>query len=75
MALIHNITQKIRTWGQTIRVHAHTEMLKCRICGAEYFSRGKYDPGICRECERERNANCVGGVYDGEPAHKNHEEN
>lgn len=28
------------------------ERLDCKICGKEYISRGKYDPGYCRECER-----------------------
>lgn len=36
-----------------IVVHAPAEMLKCTICGREYFSRGKYDPGYCRICEQE----------------------
>ena len=66
MALIHDMTEKIRAWGQTIRIHASAEMLKCRICGQEYFSRGKYDIGICRECEK--NAKLIGGPLDGEYA-------
>ena len=69
MALIHDLTDKIKSWGQTIRIHAPTEMLRCRICGQEYFSRGKYDIGICRECEETINAHCIGGAYDGEKAH------
>ena len=27
------------------------EILTCKVCGKEYVSRGKNDPGICRECE------------------------
>lgn len=28
------------------------KMLKCRMCGKEYRSRGINDPGYCKECER-----------------------
>lgn len=34
-----------------ILIHAPCEILTCKICGKEYPSRGKYDPGYCRECE------------------------
>lgn len=68
MALIDDMTQKIKSWGQVIRIHAPAEMLTCRICGQQYFSRGKNDIGICRECEAIQNAHCIGGAYDGEKA-------
>lgn len=35
-----------------VTVYAPAEQLTCRICGREYVSRGKHDPGYCRECER-----------------------
>lgn len=47
----------------------HAEKLICRICGKEYVSSGKYDPGICRACRREDEAMLVGGPLDGEKAH------
>lgn len=34
-------------------IYGPAETLTCRICGREYISRGKYDPGYCRECEEE----------------------
>lgn len=51
-----------------IVVHAPAEMLICKQCHQEYFSRGKDDCGICRACEqenKEKNAPLVGGVLDG----------
>lgn len=47
-----------------IEVYAPAEIMTCSICGREYVSRGRYDPGICRECERNQtaaNAPLVGG--------------
>ena len=75
MALIHDMTEKIKKWRDSIPVtiyaEDHAEKLTCRKCGKVYVSRGKQDPGICRDCEREQNAMCIGGVYDGESAHDN----
>lgn len=34
-------------------IFAPAETLTCKICGAEYTSRGKYDPGYCRDCEKK----------------------
>lgn len=73
MGVIHDIMNKIRPDykpSEPIYVHAPTETLYCRLCGQQYFSRGKHDPGICRKCEQEQNATCVGGPLDGEPAHE-----
>ena len=75
MGVIHDMTEKAAHWKPeppiTIYAEDHAEKLYCHICGKQYISRGKYDPGICRDCEREQNAKCVGGMYDGEPAHDN----
>ena len=75
MGLIHDMTEKTKAWRDTIPVAVyaedHAEKFYCRICGKQYVSRGKNDPGICRDCEREQNAKCVGGVFDGEYAHDN----
>lgn len=52
-----------------ISVYAPAEMITCSVCGREYVSRGKYDIGICRDCERKmamQNAPCVGGPLDGQ---------
>lgn len=46
-----------------IRVHGYGETLVCKNCGKEYTSRGKYDPGICLDCERENTF--IGGPLDG----------
>ena len=76
MSLIHDMTEKIKNWKPEnplyIFAEDHAEKLYCRICGKKYVSRGKNDPGICRECEREQNAHCIGGEYDGQPAHDNY---
>lgn len=32
-------------------IHGHCETLTCERCGQEYPSRGKHDPGMCKECE------------------------
>lgn len=73
MSVINDIAKKIRPDykpQEPVYVHAPTETLICRICHQPYFSRGKHDPGICRKCEAEENAHCIGGAYDGEPAHE-----
>ena len=45
-------------------VYAPAETLTCSVCGAQYVSRGRYDPGICYSCEanmKAANAPLVGG--------------
>lgn len=72
MAIIEDLSKKAAHWHNPpviITAEDHAEKLKCSLCGKEYVSRGKWDPGICRECEREKNAHCIGGAHDGEPAH------
>lgn len=72
MSVIDDIAIKIKPDyrpADTVCAHAYAETLTCRICGQPYFSRGKHDLGICRKCEAEQNAICIGGPYDGEPAH------
>lgn len=51
-----------------IMAEDHAEKLFCRICGKKYVSRGKNDPGICRECAAREKATLVGGPLDGEKA-------
>ena len=48
----------------------HAERLTCRSCGKQYVSRGKTDPGICRNCEAKENAMLIGGPLDGEKAYE-----
>ena len=73
MSVINDMEKKAAHWRPqpplTIYAEDHAEKLKCSICGKQYVSRGKYDPGICRECQKEKDAHCIGGVHDGEPAH------
>lgn len=73
MGVINDMAEKDAHWKPnpaiTIYAEDHAEKLTCSKCGKQYISRGKYGIGICRDCEREQNAHCIGGVYDGEPAH------
>ena len=46
----------------------HAEKLICRLCGKQYVSSGKHDPGICRDCRKEKEAVLIGGPLDGEKA-------
>lgn len=73
MGLIHDMTEKTKDWRDRVSVaiyaEDHAEKLTCAKCGKRYISRGKNDPGICRDCEREQNAICIGGEHDGEKAH------
>lgn len=73
MSVINDMAEKAAHWRPepplAIYAEDHAEKLTCSICGRQYVSRGKFDPGICRECEREKNAHCIGGPHDGEPAH------
>lgn len=70
MGVIHDIYNKIAHWRQPVTIYAedHAEKLTCSICGKQYISRGKWDPGVCRDCERketEKNAHLIGGPLDG----------
>jgi len=47
-------------------IHAMCEVLTCKYCGQEYASRGKKDPGYCKECEEnlkyeQAKENLIGG--------------
>lgn len=44
-----------------IQLNSYAETLICKFCGKEYVSRGKHDPGYCKECSRE----LIGGPLDG----------
>lgn len=71
MGVMHDIYNKMVNWRQKIDpIYAPAEMLVCSKCGKKYVSRGKHDIGICRECEAEENAHCIGGPLDGEKAHE-----
>lgn len=78
MGLIHDMTEKIKAWQPCkpdppviIIAEDHADKLICRMCGKRYASRGKWDPGICRDCERaetEKEALLIGGPCDGQKA-------
>lgn len=52
-----------------IVIYGPAEMLTCKICGREYVSRGKHDPGYCRGCEKDlQEHKYSGGPLDGEVA-------
>lgn len=38
-----------------ININSYAETLICQKCGKEYISRGKNDPGFCKECYEEMN--------------------
>ena len=71
MSVINDITQKASHWHEPPKIYAedHAEHLTCSKCGKEYVSRGKWDPGICRDCEKKQKAHLVGGPLDGEKAY------
>ena len=74
MSVIKDIAKKASHWHEPpiIIAEDHADKLICRICGKQYASRGKWDCGICRDCEKEetrKNAHCVGGPLDGEKAY------
>lgn len=51
-------------------IYAPAETLTCKICGKDYVSRGKHDPGYCRDCEeRMKEKKLVGGILDGTVVH------
>ena len=81
MAVIHDIYEKMKHWNPeppiTIISEDHADKLNCSKCGKQYPSRGKWDCGICRDCERkevEKNATLIGGPCDGEKAGETHDE-
>ena len=81
MGIIRDISEKIRHWrAPPVIIYAedHAERLTCSFCGCQYVSRGKFDPGICRDCEREETENSallIGGPCAGEKAGDVNDEN
>lgn len=75
MGVINDMSAKMKGWNKpVIYAEDHAEKLTCSICGKQYVSRGKWDCGICRDCERketEKNASLIGGPCDGEKANDN----
>lgn len=48
------IVDRFVEWiGKRLSIHAICETLTCKRCGQEYASRGKYDPGYCKQCEED----------------------
>lgn len=35
---------------EPIAINSYGELLTCKFCGGSYISRGKHDPGYCKEC-------------------------
>lgn len=55
-----------KTGNPDVVIYGPAEMLTCKICGREYVSRGKRDPGYCRECEKDlQERKYSGGPLDG----------
>ena len=77
MSVIHDMTEKAAHWRPeppiVLYAEDHAEKLTCRLCGKQYVSSGKHDPGFCRDCLREmdeENAMLMGGPLDGQKAHE-----
>ena len=75
MGVIKDVAKKV--WNSIVHepiwifAEDHAEKLICAKCGRQYVSRGKWDCGICRECERleaQKNAYLIGGELDGQKA-------
>ena len=52
-----------------IHVSGNSETLICNRCGSAYLSRGKHDPGYCKECEMRYDKSeevFIGGPLHGE---------
>lgn len=73
MGIINDMAEKMNGWNKpTIIAEDHADKLICRLCGKRYPSRGKWDCGICRDCEKmetKKNAHLIGGPLDGEKAY------
>ena len=75
MGVINDRTEKKKDWKPAepivIMPADHADKLICRLCGKQYISTGKNDPGFCRQCLREmdeENAMLIDGPLDGEKA-------
>ena len=75
MGVINDSTEKKKDWKPAepivIMPADHADKLICRLCGKQYISSGKNDPGFCRQCLREmdeENAMLIDGPLDGEKA-------
>lgn len=75
MGVINDRTEKKKDWKPAepiaIMPADHADKLICRLCGKQYISSGKNDPGFCRQCLREmdeENAMLIDGPLDGEKA-------
>ena len=49
--VLSNTNKETLKPSKPIHASGNSETLICNRCGAAYLSRGKYDPGYCRECE------------------------
>lgn len=57
--------------SEQIVLNSHAETLICKFCGKEYVSRGKYDPGYCKECGAELRGGPLDGRLAGELKYDN----
>lgn len=51
---------------ERITINSYAETLTCKYCGDSYISRGKYDPGYCKECAAELRGGPLDGRLAGE---------
>lgn len=54
-----------------IQLNSHAEILTCKFCGKEYVSRGKHDPGYCKDCGAELRGGPLDGRLAGELKYDN----
>lgn len=57
--------------SEPIALNPYAETLICKFCGKEYVSRGKYDPGYCKDCGAELRGGPLDGRLAGELKHDN----
>lgn len=68
MVLSNDMLQKST---DSIVLNAYAETMICKFCGKEYVSRGKYDPGYCKECGAELRGGPLDGRLAGELKYDN----
>lgn len=57
--------------SEPIVLNSHAEILLCKFCGKEYVSRGKHDPGYCKDCGAELRGGPLDGKLVGELRYDN----
>lgn len=51
--VLSNAIEAVKERYYKIVLSAYAPVIRCSVCGEEYVSTGKHDPGICRECRKK----------------------